>query len=460
MGPVNVCGPETCTGTREDTGGRSPPPSFLVSHELAKLAILDDDAARLVAEPGDGHRDRVRGQKREKLVRPLDHGHAVAVQEILDTDVEQLGEGLGAIRIQVIDGQPPSVVVDEHEGRARHHGLDAEPPGEALEEAGLAGSEVPDAGDHRARLEARPQVLAQRLRLFGTSRDHGLQGLHERRLPREGVMAAGIASMMSPAMSESSPRSAHARSPARPWRKQPAWSAASASSPRARNAPTMPVRTSPEPPLAMPGLPVGLMKTRPSGPPITVPAPLSASATRCRAQNVRTVSSRSACTSATVAPSILPISPGWGVSARGPAARSSRSRCPPSALRASASITIGRSTSATSPRISSWVSGSSERPGPSATASVRAASSRRRSLAFNETVWPAVSASGSVICSMPRAATMGCCEAGVAMVQRPTPLRSAARPVRAAAPVLPTDPAITSRWPKLPLWASGCRGGK
>ncbi len=45
-------------------------------------------------------------------------------------------------------------------------------------------------------------------------------------------------------------------------------------------------------------------------------------------------------------------------------------------------------------------------------------------------------------------------------VTRPAPLRSAARPTRSAAPVLPAEPATTSRCPELPLCASALRRGR
>ena len=53
------------------------------------------------------------------------------------------------------------------------------------------------------------------------------------------------------------------------------------SSPCARRPPTMPASTSPMPPLAMPGLPVGTIATRPSGSAITVRAPFSTVTTPC-----------------------------------------------------------------------------------------------------------------------------------------------------------------------------------
>ena len=76
---------------------------------------------------------------------------------------------------------------------------------------------------------------------------------------------------------------------------------------------------------------------------------------------------------------------------------------------------------------------------------MRRASSRMRSLASSDRLCPAVSGSASVMYSGACAATMGCWEAGAPIVQRPTPLRSAARPASTAAPVLPSEPATTSR---------------
>ena len=62
--------------------------------------------------------------------------------------------------------------------------------------------------------------------------------------------------------------------------------------------------------------------------------------------------------------------------------------------------------------------------------------------------------------SIPSAAMIGCWESGAAIVTNPAPVLNAARPTRAAAPVFPTDPATTTRWPKAPLWASTSLGGK
>src|SRR5262249_12038062 len=305
----------------------------------------DLDVARLVAESGEGHGDGAGREERTELVGPLHHGDAGAVGHLLDAEAGELGETLRPVGVEMVDGQATPVLVDEHERRARHPRRDAEAAAEALQEARLAGAERADARHHRPRSEPRAQRLAEGLGLLGRARAKPPRG-HQR--AAGGLMAWAMASTRSPAISPSWPRAAAARSPARPWRKHAATSASVASRPRARNAPAIPVSTSPDPPLAIPGLPVGLMNARPSEPATIVDAPLSARPPRWRGAKSRAVSIRSACPAGTVVPSILAISPGWGVSTRGPAARSSTSRWPASAVRASASTTIGRSTLRTS----------------------------------------------------------------------------------------------------------------
>jgi len=71
-----------------------------------------------------------------------------------------------------------------------------------------------------------------------------------------------------------------------------------------------------------------------------------------------------------------------------------------------------------------------------------------------------VAASGSVMISGRPAATIGSAAPGVATVTRPAPTRSAAVAARTAAPLLPTEPAMTSTCPKSPLCAPALRGGR
>ena len=65
----------------------------------------------------------------------------------------------------------------------------------------------------------------------------------------------------------------------------------------------MPVSTSPVPPVAIPGLPVGLMAMSPDGLAITVRCPLSTTCTWWVAANSPAISTRLACTSSIERPS-------------------------------------------------------------------------------------------------------------------------------------------------------------
>ena len=68
------------------------------------------------------------------------------------------------------------------------------------------------------------------------------------------------------------------------------------------------------------------------------------------------------------------------------------------------------------------------------------------------------SPSGSVISSGANPATVGRTDAGVATVASPAPMRNAAVPHMAAAPLLPSEPATTRTCPKRPLLLSNARG--
>jgi hypothetical protein len=168
--------------------------------------LVDHDVARLVPQPADVDANGPRGQERQQLVGPLDHRHAVAVQHLLDAQIDELDEAPGAVRIEVIDRVPAAVLVDQHEGRARHVRGHTEAAGEPLQEAGLARAELAGARHDRPRRETRPEALADGLRLFRAVRDQ----------PAISSSAAGSCSTMSPAIIATSPRSRAARSPARP----------------------------------------------------------------------------------------------------------------------------------------------------------------------------------------------------------------------------------------------------
>ena len=183
------------------------------------------------------------------------------------------------------------------------------------------------------------------------------------------------------------------------------------------------------PPVAMPGLPVGLTNTRPSGLATTVPRALERDegAARRPPDAARSRSGRPA-PRRSPQPSRRAVSPGCGVRSRGAGAPRQSSRWPASAVSASASTTMGRSTSRTRARTAGLRLRIEREPGaegdrvharqqledPLAPPSQRA--SARRS-----------PGRGSVMGSGRWPATTGCCEAGVAHVTRPTPARRAPR---------------------------------
>src|SRR4029450_6456187 len=187
-------------------------------------------------------------------------------------EVDDLEQAVGAVGVHVIDRQPPAIDVDQDERGAGDIGRHAEAAGDALQKARLSCAQLAHAGHHRARRQPRAELLAHGLRLLGAARD-----VLARAHARGGVRARGMASTLSPAIMPSSPTAPRAGSPASPCKYPAARSATSGSSPRARKAPVIPVSTSPEPPLAMPGLPVGLIQTVPSGPATSLPAPVTAS---------------------------------------------------------------------------------------------------------------------------------------------------------------------------------------
>ena len=93
-------------------------------------------------------------------------------------------------------------------------------------------------------------------------------------------------------------------------------------------------------------------------------------------------------------------------------------------------------------------------PGPMATAVLSMANVSRCSCACNESVRAAVSGTGNVMASRSFPSRTSLMLAGVATVTSPAPVRSAAVAAIAAAPVLPTDPAMIPACPNVPLWAA------
>ncbi|KPK37935.1 MAG: hypothetical protein AMJ78_10780 [Omnitrophica WOR_2 bacterium SM23_29] len=88
-----------------------------------------------------------------------------------------------------------------------------------------------------------------------------------------------------------------------------------------------------------------------------------------------------------------------------------------------------------------------ESPGPTATESTLSANFKISGKAFSLNVWLRVSVSGFVITSVNFLAKMGFKLLQIPSVTSPLPDKSAAWAHNAAAPVIPTEPAITNTCP-------------
>src|SRR5918996_2306645 len=107
----------------------------LSSTSSFRYAATDADPARLVAHAVDVHANRARRQERRQLVGPLHDRHAVAREQLVEAELEELGEALRAVGIDVMHREPAAVLVDEHEGRAHDAALHTEAARDALREA-------------------------------------------------------------------------------------------------------------------------------------------------------------------------------------------------------------------------------------------------------------------------------------------------------------------------------------
>src|SRR5688500_15629927 len=232
---------------------------------------------------------------------PLDRDDALARHEVLQAQIIDLHR-LEAIQIDVKQRhRGTGVFLDEGEGRARDVvRIGANAARKSADEGGLSGAEIAIKEDHVAGSQALAERFTHVAGLeLGCGLDHARPeggaswiGAHwlSRLTLRRAVSSSTASprrSAMSVGSSATSPSSASARSPAVPCKYTASLQAASASSSWANQAPIMPVRRSPVPPVAMPALPVRFTNDRPSGPAMTVRCPFRTTWTRRAAANSR-----------------------------------------------------------------------------------------------------------------------------------------------------------------------------
>jgi len=102
------------------------------------------DGAGLVA----GYREpklEVVARQHVEAVAPLDRDHSIAAGSVVEPQLAKLDLAFDAVKVGVRQRQPASfVVIDERERRARHShtGRYLQPFGHALDEQGLAGTQI------------------------------------------------------------------------------------------------------------------------------------------------------------------------------------------------------------------------------------------------------------------------------------------------------------------------------
>lgn len=114
----------------------------------------------------DGDVDAAPSEGSGEPVGPFDHDHCVSVEHLLEAQVGKF-RGLEAIEVEVVEGEPAWVAMVEGEGGAGGRPRGAEAFGEALDEGGLARTEVALEADEVARAEKGGEAPAEGAGLLG-----------------------------------------------------------------------------------------------------------------------------------------------------------------------------------------------------------------------------------------------------------------------------------------------------
>src|SRR4029077_16075830 len=286
---------------------------------VSRAAALEADRPAVARARPQRDEEELVTRRRQQALEPLDGSDPGAVERL--TQEERVHQRrLAAVQVDGVQREPSAPVLggDDEGGAVHDVRVDTEPGGQAPDQARLPRTEVADQAEQLAAARRATEPGAQRLGLVG-ARGRGLaprvaRGAHRAAAPAwRRAMVGGSSSIRSPARRPTSPRRSTTASAAAPCAKTPNAAAVAASRPCASRPPMMPESTSPMPPLAMPGFPVGEIATAPSGAAITVGPPFKTVTTPCSAANRRAIATRSSCTSRVVPPTRRAISPGCGV---------------------------------------------------------------------------------------------------------------------------------------------------
>ncbi len=105
---------------------------------------------------------QVRRQRRSHQITPFDEADPVSREVFFDPQLQKSIRVAETVGVEVVHGQPPEVLVDQHiGGTADGGGLDATGDGEGSHERGFSGSQIPFQRDHQSRLDGPCQAFRQ-----------------------------------------------------------------------------------------------------------------------------------------------------------------------------------------------------------------------------------------------------------------------------------------------------------
>src|SRR4051794_8087997 len=140
-------------------------------HRVAPVAPADaegidrHDAVVVALTRLEQHAEPVARQRRTDAIAPLDDGHRVLADEVVESEVVQLLHVIEAIDVDVHERCRRVVLAHHGERRAHHRFGDAEPDRDALGQHGLADPELAVEHDDVTGAQERAEALTERVRL-------------------------------------------------------------------------------------------------------------------------------------------------------------------------------------------------------------------------------------------------------------------------------------------------------
>jgi len=116
-------------------------------------------------------------EHRYSSVGPLDDAYSAALDVVVKAELLGFDEPVDTVQVYVVEHEPASVLGRDNEGRAAYVGVDVEPMGDPLGEAGFAGAELAYEEDQVAGPGRPAKPLPEGLGLLRRVGFHGQRGV-------------------------------------------------------------------------------------------------------------------------------------------------------------------------------------------------------------------------------------------------------------------------------------------